>query len=380
MKGVAVSSQTSTDLDWTRTDERAVDLIRVLAMDAVQKAGSGHPGTAMSLAPAAYLLFQRILRHDPADPHWLGRDRFVLSCGHSSLTLYIQLYLSGYGLTLDDLKKLRTWGSRTPGHPEHRLTPGVETTTGPLGQGLANAVGMAMATRRERGLFDPDARAGESPFDHHVYVFASDGDIEEGVSHEVSSLASHDQLGSLVLIYDDNNISIEDNTNIAKSEHVLARYAAYGWPTQRARERTPGGNKEALGAVDRAIRATRHYAEAPSIIALSTIIGWLAPNKQNTGEAHGSALGAAEVAATKEILGFDPGVDFPLDDQAVAHARQVADRGKLLRAQGEEAFARWAQARPSRPAMLHRLASPAPPPVWTHPQPSFSPREPPRAP
>ncbi len=372
MKGVAVSSQTSTDLDWTRTDERAVDLIRVLAMDAVQKAGSGHPGTAMSLAPAAYLLFQRILRHDPADPHWLGRDRFVLSCGHSSLTLYIQLYLSGYGLTLDDLKKLRTWGSRTPGHPEHRLTPGVETTTGPLGQGLANAVGMAMATRRERGLFDPDAPAGESPFDHHVYVFASDGDIEEGVSHEVSSLAGHHQLGNLVLIYDDNNISIEDNTNIAKSEDVLARYAAYGWHTQRVSWRTPGGYKEDVEALYRAMIAARDYADAPSIIALSTIIGWPAPNKQNTGEAHGSALGAAEVAATKEILGFDPGVDFPLEDEAVAHARQVADRGKLLRAQWEEAFARWAEASPSRRALLDRLASRALPPEWSDVLPGFS--------
>ncbi|HEX9519738.1 MAG TPA: transketolase [Streptosporangiaceae bacterium] len=367
-----MSSQTSTDLDWTRTDERAVDLIRVLAMDAVQKAGSGHPGTAMSLAPAAYLLFQRILRHDPADPHWLGRDRFVLSCGHSSLTLYIQLYLSGYGLTLDDLKKLRTWGSRTPGHPEHRLTPGVETTTGPLGQGLANAVGMAMATRRERGLFDPDAPAGESPFDHHVYVFASDGDIEEGVSHEVSSLAGHHQLGSLVLIYDDNNISIEDNTNIAKSEDVLARYAAYGWHTQRVSWRTPGGYKEDVEALYRAMIAARDYADAPSIIALSTIIGWPAPNKQNTGEAHGSALGAAEVAATKEILGFDPGVDFPLEDEAVAHARQVADRGKLLRAQWEEAFARWAEASPSRRALLDRLASRALPPEWPDVLPGFS--------
>src|SRR6266481_4217639 len=209
MRGVAVSSQTSTDLDWTRTDARAVDLIRVLAMDAVQEAGSGHPGTAMSLAPAAYLLFQRILRHDPADPKWLGRDRFVLSCGHSSLTLYLQLYLSGYGLTLDDIERYRTWGSRTPGHPEHGLTPGVETTTGPLGQGLGNAVGMAMAARRERGLLDPDAAPGESPFDHFVYSFCSDGDIEEGISHEASSLAAHQQLGNLVMIYDDNSISIE---------------------------------------------------------------------------------------------------------------------------------------------------------------------------
>ncbi len=261
-----MTSQTSPDLEWTATDARAVDLIRVLAMDAVQKAGSGHPGTAMSLAPAAYLLFQRILRHDPADPQWLGRDRFVLSCGHSSLTLYIQLYLSGYGLTMDDLEALRTWGSRTPGHPEHNLTPGVETTTGPLGQGMANAVGMAMAARRERGLLDPDAPAGQSPFDHHIYVFASDGDIEEGVSHEVSSLAAHQQLGNLVMLYDDNDISIEDDTNIAKSEDVLARYAAYGWHTQRVSWRTPEGYHEDVEALYRALIAARDHTEAPSII------------------------------------------------------------------------------------------------------------------
>jgi len=234
-----VSAQTP--LEWTESDARAVDLIRVLAMDAVQKAGSGHPGTAMSLAPAAYLIFQRFLRHDPADPGWLGRDRFVLSAGHSSLTLYIQLYLSGYGLTLDDLEALRTWGSLTPGHPEHGLTAGVEVTTGPLGQGIANAVGMAMAQRRERGLLDPDAAPGTSPFDHHIYAICSDGDIEEGISHEACALAGHQQLGSMIVIYDDNNISIEDNTDIAKSEDVLARYAAYGWHTQRVSFRTPGG-------------------------------------------------------------------------------------------------------------------------------------------
>ena len=219
-------------------------------MDAVQKAGSGHPGTAMSLAPAAYLLYQHVLRHDPADPNWLGRDRFVLSCGHSSLTLYIQLYLSGYGLTLDDLKRYREWGSLTPGHPEHGLTPGVETTTGPLGQGLANAVGMAMAARRERGLLDPDAPEGTSPFDHHVYVFVSDGDIEEGISHEASSLAAHQDLGNLVVLYDDNQISIEDNTQIAKSEDVAARYEAYGWHVQRLDWRHPNGyHEDPAGAV-----------------------------------------------------------------------------------------------------------------------------------
>ncbi|NUR27121.1 MAG: transketolase, partial [Catenulispora sp.] len=228
-------------MNWSDLDKRAVDTVRVLAMDAVEKSGNGHPGTAMSLAPAAYLLFQRVMRHDPADPQWVGRDRFVLSCGHSSLTLYIQLYLSGYGLELSDLQQLRQWGSLTPGHPEWRHTKGVETTTGPLGQGLANAVGMAMATRRERGLFDPDAPAGQSPFDHNIYVICSDGDIEEGITHEVSSIAGHQQLGNLVVIYDDNEISIEDDTKIAKSEDVVERYAAYGWHTQRV-DWTSGGS------------------------------------------------------------------------------------------------------------------------------------------
>src|SRR5450755_1856233 len=292
-------------------------------MDAVQNEGSGHPGTAMSLAPAAYLLYQRIMRHDPADPGWTGRDRFVLSCGHSSLTLYIQLYLSGYGLTLDDLKAYRTWGSLTPGHPEHGLTAGVETTTGPLGQGLGNAVGMAMAARRERGLLDPDAPAGASLFDHHIYAFASDGDIEEGISHEVSSLAAHQQLGNLVLLYDDNDISIEDDTAIAKSEDVRARYAAYGWHVQHVSWRQPGGYQEDPAALYQALITAREHTAAPSLIALSTIIGWPAPTKQNTGAAHGSALGAGEVAATKEILHFDPAVSFPVQDEALARAREV---------------------------------------------------------
>jgi len=363
------------EFEWTATDRRVVDLIRVLAMDAVEKAGSGHPGTAMSLAPAAYLLFQRVLRHDPADPSWLGRDRFVLSCGHSSLTLYIQLYLSGYGLALDDLKALRTWGSITPGHPEHGLTPGVETTTGPLGQGLANAVGMAMAARRERGLLDPEAAPGQSPFDHHVYVFASDGDIEEGVSHEVSSLAAHQQLGNLVLLYDDNQISIEDDTNIAKSEDVLARYAAYGWHTQRVSWRLPGGYHEDVEALYNALVAARDHVNAPSIIGLSTIIGWPAPDKQNTGAAHGSALGAPEIAATKQILGFDPAVTFPVEDEAVARAREVADRGKLARAAWEESLARWAAANPARSALLDRLSVRALPPGWTASLPAFTPAD-----
>jgi transketolase len=358
---------------WSQADARAVDLIRVLAMDAVEQAGSGHPGTAMSLAPAAYLLFQHILRHDPADPGWLGRDRFVLSCGHSCLTLYIQLYLSGYGLLLDDIKALRTWGSRTPGHPEHGLTPGVETTTGPLGQGLANAVGMAMAARRERGLLDPDAAPGTSPFDHHVYVIASDGDIEEGISHEASAIAGHQQLGNLVLIYDDNTISIEDDTAIAKSEDVCARYAAYGWHVQRVSWRQPGGYAEDVDALYRAMVAARDHDAAPSLISLRTIIGWPAPHKQDTGEAHGAALGAGEVAATKEILGFDPAVSFPVEDEAVAHARRVGDRAKQAHAAWDDTFASWSAAQPERRELLRRLAARRLPEGWASVLPTFPP-------
>jgi transketolase len=355
-------------------------------MDAVEKAGSGHPGTAMSLAPAAYLLFQRILRHDPADPHWLGRDRFVLSAGHSSLTLYLQLYLSGYGLTLDDIKQYRCWGSRTPGHPEHGLTPGVETTTGPLGQGLGNAVGMAMAARRERGLLDPDAPAGASPFDHHVYVFVSDGDIEEGISHEVSSIAGHQQLGNLVVLYDDNSISIEGDTAIAKSEDVCARYEAYGWHVQRVdwrsgglrgavppRQHGAGGYHEDVAALhDALIRARAHTAQ-PSLIALRTIIAWPAPNKQNTGEAHGAALGAEEVGATKRILGFDAETVFPADEETLAHTRKVTDRGKRLRAEWDETFGAWQRQQPERAALLERLRARRLPEGWTGALPHFPP-------
>ncbi|HEX4831371.1 MAG TPA: transketolase [Trebonia sp.] len=359
-------------LDWSATDKRAVDLVRVLAMDAVQKVGNGHPGTAMSLAPAAYLLYQRVLRHDPADQHWPGRDRFVLSCGHSSLTQYIQLYLSGYGLTLDDLKALRTWGSKTPGHPEYSHTAGVEITTGPLGQGLANAVGMAMAARRERGLFDPDAAPGTSPFDHFIYAFASDGDIEEGITHEVSSIAGHQQLGNLVVVYDDNRISIEDNTNIAKSEDVGRRYEAYGWHVQHVNWlKDDGSYEENAQALFDAIEAAKAEAGRPSFIVLRTIIGWPAPDKQNTGAAHGSALGDAEVAATKEILGFDPAVNFPVEEEALAHARQVAERGKQARAQWDEAFAAWAKANPERHALFERISRRDLPQGWEKALPEF---------
>jgi transketolase len=365
-----VTSQAQDAFEWTDTDRRAVDLVRVLAMDAVQKAGSGHPGTAMSLAPAAYLLFQRLLRHDPADPKWPGRDRFVLSCGHSSLTLYIQLYLSGYGLTLEDLEAYRTWGSKTPGHPEHGLTPGVETTTGPLGQGIATAVGMAMAQRRERGLFDPDA-TGASPFDHHTYVFVSDGDLEEGISHEASSLAAHQDLGNLIVLYDNNYISIEDNTDIAKSEDVAARYRAYGWHVQELSWRTPDGYTEDVEALYRAFTAAQAETGRPSFISLQTIIGWPAPDKQNTGEAHGAALGEEEVATTKTILHFDPAVNFPVEDEAVSHARRVADRGKRVHAEWDERFAAWAQANPQRKELFDRLAAGRQPEGWADKLPGF---------
>jgi transketolase len=361
------------DLTWSAVDQRAVDLIRVLAMDAVQQAGSGHPGTAMSLAPAAYLLYQQILRHDPADPSWLGRDRFVLSCGHSSLTLYLQLYLSGYGLTLDDIRALRTWGSLTPGHPEYRHTVGVETTTGPLGQGMANAVGMAMAARRERGLLDPGAPPGTSPFDHHVYVFVSDGDIEEGISHEASSLAGHQELGNMIVLYDDNSISIEDDTAIAKSEDVAARYEAYGWHVQRVSWRHVEGYREDIGPLRDALLLARENTVQPSLISLRTIIGWPAPHKQNTGAAHGSALGAEEVAATKRILGFDPDVSFPVEDDVVDHARQVADRGKQARAEWEESFAAWAAANTERAELLARLSARRLPEGWAAALPEFPP-------
>jgi transketolase len=358
-------------LDWTPADKRAVDLARVLAMDAVQKVGNGHPGTAMSLAPAAYLLYQRVMRHDPADPTWVGRDRFVLSCGHTSLTLYTQLYFSGYGVSLDDLKAFRTWGSITPGHPEYRLTPGVECTTGPLGQGMGNAVGMAMAARRERGLLDPDAAPGESPFDHFIYSIVSDGDMEEGITHESASIAGVQELGNLIVIYDDNRISIEDNTIIAKDEDTGARFAAYGWHVQHVDWVTPDGYVEDVQALYDAIEAAKAVTDKPSFIVLRTIIGWPAPTKQNTMAAHGSALGDAEVAATKEILGFDPKVNFPVEEEALSRAREVAARGKAVRAEWDSALAVWEKENSERAALLTRLLSRKLPEGWEAALPSF---------
>ena len=345
-------------------DRAAIDTARVLAMDAVQKVGNGHPGTAMSMAPVAYLLFQKWLRHDPSDPKWIARDRFVLSMGHSSLTLYIQLYLSGYGLELADLQALRTWGSLTPGHPEVNHTPGVETTTGPLGQGVGNAVGMAMAARRERGLLDPQAD-GESLFDHTIWCFASDGDMEEGVSGEAASLAGTQQLGNLVLVYDDNKISIEDDTTVAFTEDVGARFAAYGWHVQHV------DDGEDLATLDAAFAAAKAETNRPSIIVLSTIIGWPAPNKQNTGAAHGSALGADEVKATKELLGFDPEKSFDVAPEVIAHTRRVIERGQADRAAWTERFTGWEQANPQQAALLERMKVRELPAGWADALPSF---------
>jgi len=353
--------------DWSDVDSRAVDTARVLAADAVQKVGNGHPGTAMSLAPLAYALFQRVMRHDPADPHWLARDRFVLSCGHSSLTLYIQLYLAGFGLELDDLKALRTWGSLTPGHPEYHHTKGVEITTGPLGQGLASAVGMAMAARRERGLLDPDAAPGESPFDHFIYVVASDGDMEEGVTSEASSIAGRQQLGNLIVFYDHNEISIEDDTNIALSEDVAARYEAYGWHVQKVQ-----GGENVVGILE-AIEAAKAVTDKPSFIELRTIIGYPAPKLMNTGKAHGAALGAEEVAAVKRILGFDPDTSFEVDDVVIKHTRQAVDRGQAAKAAWQKDFDSWAAANPQRKALLDRLAARELPDGWTDVLPTWEP-------
>ncbi|MEV0718451.1 transketolase [Asanoa sp. NPDC050611] len=362
------SNSEQASFTWSELDRKAVDTIRVLAMDAVEKAGNGHPGTAMSLAPAAYLLFNRVMRHDPTDPHWPGRDRFVLSAGHSSLTLYIQLYLTGYGLGLEDLMSLRQWGSLTPGHPEHGHTKGVETTTGPLGQGIGNAVGMAMAARREKGLFDAEGDGG-SLFDHNVYTIVSDGDIEEGISHEVSSLAGHQRLGNLVAIWDDNEISIEDDTRIAKSEDVAARYAAYGWHVQTVDWRTghadEGDYREDPEALWRAIEAAKAVTDRPSFIVLRTIIGWPAPNKQNTGKIHGSALGADEVAATKKVLGFDPAKSFDVAAEVLEHTRAAVARGQADHAEWDKAFATWSSNNPDRRALFDRLTSRALPAGWT---------------
>ncbi|MEU5704005.1 transketolase [Streptomyces aurantiacus] len=364
-----MSAQTPDSLEWTELDRRAVDTARLLAADAVQKVGNGHPGTAMSLAPAAYTLFQKVMRHDPADPEWTGRDRFVLSPGHTSLTLYTQLFLAGYELELDDLKAFRTHGSKTPGHPEYGHTAGVETTTGPLGQGVANAVGMAMAARYERGLFDPDAPEGESPFDHTVWAIVSDGDLEEGISAEASSLAGHQQLGNLVFLYDDNHISIEGDTATAFSEDVLKRYEAYGWHVQRI-EPSLGGDID-VPALYEALTAARAETGRPSIVAMRTIIAWPAPNAQNTEASHGSALGADEIAATKRLLGFDPERTFEVSDEVLNHARRALDRGAEAHAGWNKQLAEWRTARPERAKLFDRIVSGQLPEGWEAALPTF---------
>ncbi|WP_165064656.1 transketolase [Marisediminicola senii] len=343
------------ELQWDAIDSRAVDTARILAADAVEKVGNGHPGTAMSLAPAAYLLFQKVMRRDPSDSTWIGRDRFILSVGHSSLTQYVQFYLGGYGLELEDLEALRTWGSKTPGHPEYGHTDGVEITTGPLGQGLASAVGFAYAARFERGLFDPETPAGESPFDHYIYTIAGDGDLQEGITSEASSLAGHQKLGNLIAIYDSNQISIEDDTNIAFTEDVKARYEAYHWHVQVVDWKKTGDYNEDLVELNAAIDAAKAETDRPSLIILRTIIGWPSPKKQNTGKIHGSALGAEELGAVKELLGFDPEKSFAVEDDVLAHTRKAVERGQAAHAEWDEQFAAWSSANPEKRELLDRV-------------------------
>ena len=344
-----------TNLNWQEIDNQAVDTARVLAADAVEKVGNGHPGTAISLAPVAHLLYQKVLRHDPHDTDWVGRDRFILSIGHSSLTQYVQLYLGGFGLELDDLKSLRTWGSLTPGHPEYGHTKGVEITTGPLGQGLASAVGFAYAARYERTLFDPDAAAGSSPFDHYVYVIAGDGDLQEGVTSEASSLAGHQQLGNLITIYDSNQISIEDDTQIAFSEDVETRYRAYGWQVLRVNWRKNGEYVEDVAELHQAILDAQANTTQPTLIILETIIGWPTPGKQDTGKIHGSALGSEALAGLKEVLGFNPEEQFAVADEVISYTRSLADRAAAVRAEWQQGFDAWAKAHPEQKALFDRL-------------------------
>ena len=344
-------------LNWSPLDSKAVDTARVLAADAVEKVGNGHPGTAISLAPVAYLLFNKVMRHDPSDDRWVGRDRFILSVGHSSLTIYNQLYLHGYGLELDDIKALRTWDSATPGHPEYGHTKGVEITTGPLGQGLASATGFAYSARFERGLYDQDAPQGESPFDHFIYVIAGDGDMQEGVTAEAASLAGHQQLGNLVVIYDSNQISIEDDTNISFTENLSARYESYGWHTQTVDWKKTGNYVEDLEELYSAIEAAKKVTDKPSLITLRTIIGWPSPKKQNTGKIHGSALGAEELAGLKVALGFDPEKTFQVADEVIKHTRGFSSKASTERSQWQELFDSWAAKNPEGKKLFDRVQS-----------------------
>ena len=352
----------STPSGWSELDNRAVAYARALAADAVQKVGNGHPGTAMSLAPVAYLLFQHHLVHDPSDPNWLGRDRFILSCGHSSLTLYTQLFYSGYGLEMHDLKTFRTWGSLTPGHPEFAHTAGVEMTTGPLGQGVATAVGMAMAARYERGLLDPNAAPGSSLFDHSIWVICSDGDLQEGVSAEACSLAGTQELGNLNVIYDDNQISIEGDTHNAFTEDVSMRYRAYGWHVIDVATTSDGDVDTA--ALDAAMVAAKNESTKPTLIRLKTVIAWPAPTLRGTGKSHGSALGEQEIAATKLLLGLNPDEHFAMPDEILAHVRQVKVRGATRRSEWNAAFGVWSSANTDAATLLQRLQKRELPDNW----------------
>ncbi|MFM1952352.1 MAG: hypothetical protein RJA33_1146 [Actinomycetota bacterium] len=354
---------------WTELDDRAVAYARALAMDAVQKVGNGHPGTAMSLAPVAYNLFQRHLRHDPTDPNWLGRDRFILSCGHSSLTLYTQLFFSGYGLEMEDMQAFRTWGSATPGHPEYGHTAGVETTTGPLGAGVATAVGFAMAARYERGLLDPESAEGESLFDHDIWVLCSDGDLQEGVSAEASSLAGTQALGNLNFIYDDNRISIEGDTHVSFTEDVAARYRAYGWHVQEVAALADGNID--LATLDAAMVAAKAERSKPSLIRMHSVIAWPAPKLRGTAKSHGSALGDEEIAATKIALGLNPEEKFAMPAEVFAHVRSVKERGAAAHGEWNARFEKWSAAHPERAQLLERLVAHELPAGWEKSLPVF---------
>ena len=364
---IRTGSENPVSEKWSSLDDQAVVVSRALAMDAVQKVGNGHPGTAMSLAPVAYTLFQRILKHDPSDPNWLGRDRFVLSAGHSSLTLYIQLFLSGYGLELSDLQSFRTAGAKTPGHPEFGHTAGVEITTGPLGSGISSAVGMAMAARYEKGLLDPASKT--SLFDHNIWVIASDGDLQEGISSEACSLAGTQELGNLKVIYDDNRISIEGDTHVAFTEDVSMRFKAYGWNVVEVAALANGDVDQP--ALEKAMLAVANEKMKPSLIRLKTVIAWPAPNAQGTAESHGSALGADEIAATKVALGLDPEKSFDVPDSVLKHTRKVIERGAEQRAIWNNELATWAKTNPEQNELLKRLQNRKLPKDWQQVIPTF---------
>jgi transketolase len=366
-------SELVSEFSWTELDRKAVDTARVLAADAVENVGNGHPGTAISLAPVAHLLFQKVMRHDPKNPDWVGRDRFILSVGHSSLTLYNQLYMAGFGLELEDIKALRTWDSLTPGHPEYGHTKGVEITTGPLGQGLASAVGFAYAARFERGLFDPNAIEGKSVFDHHIYCIAGDGDMQEGVTSEASSLAGHQQLGNLIVLYDSNQISIEDDVNIAFTENLEDRYRAYGWHVQTVDWKKTGSYVEDVAELFSAIQAAKAETSKPSLITIKTIIGWPSPGKQNTGKIHGSALGKEELAALKQVLGFDSAKNFEMAADVIEYTRSLCERIKPALDKWQKEFEAWALANPTQKVLFDRLQAGATPKELVASLPSFVP-------